>query len=102
MSDSLFCKEMMRISPSQVSFSDMLEPALQFQSGSCKTTHFSFMDDNSSGSVAHEASPQRSSLSLSYKVYSSSNPKYLPINTPNVQSLQSSQNSQTCVLLSGG
>lgn len=99
MSDSFVCKEVMRISSAQVSFSDMLEPALQFQSGSCKSTHFSFMDDNSSGSVAQEASPKRSSLSASYKVFPNSNSKLMAINNSNSQSSQSSRNSQTYVLL---
>lgn len=99
MSDSLVCKEVMRIPSAQLSFSDMLEPALQFQSGSCKSTHFSFMDDNSSGSVAPEASPKRSSLSVSYKVFPSSNSKLMAISTSNSQSSQHSRSSQTYALL---
>ena len=99
MSDSFVCKEVMRLSSAQVSFSDMLEPALQFQSGSCKSTHFSFMDDNSSGSVAQEASPKRSSLSVSYKVFPNSNSKLMAVSNPNSQSSQSSLNSKTYALL---
>ena len=99
MSDSFVCKEVMHISPAQVSLTDMLEPALQFQSGSCKSTHFSFMDDNSSGSVAQEASPKRSSLSASYKVFPNSNSKLMAVNNANSQSSQSLLNSQMYVLL---
>ena len=94
MSDSLFCKEVMRISSNPVNFSDMLEPALQFQSGSCKSTHFSFMDDNSPGSITQETSPKRSSRSVNYKSNPNSNMKLVAFNTSNSQSSQSSQSSQ--------
>ena len=59
MSDSLFCNEVMRVATVPICFSDMLEPAVQYQAGSCRSTHFSFADDNTSGGMANGSNTSR-------------------------------------------